>query len=106
MIRKSFVMQLHAGQLDEYRRRHDPIWPELEQTLREHGVRSYTIFLHPETLQLFAYAEIDSEEQWQAIAQTEVCQRWWAHMRHLMATNADASPVSATLRRSLSSKLW
>lgn len=97
MIRKAFVMQLHAGQVEEYRRRHHPIWPELERTLREHGVREYSIFLHPETLQLFACAEIESEERWEAIAQTEVCRRWWAHMRELMKTNDDHSPESTAL---------
>lgn len=98
MIRKAFVMSVNAGGEAEYERRHNPIWPELAATLRAHGVRHYSIFLHAETRQLFAHAEIESEERWQAIAQTEVCQRWWAHMRDLMPANADASPVSAPLR--------
>jgi L-rhamnose mutarotase len=97
MIRKAFVMQLHAGQEAEYRRRHDPIWPELQETLRAHGVHAYSIFLHPETRQLFALAEIGSEETWAAIAQTPICRKWWAHMRDLMETNADDSPVSLEL---------
>jgi L-rhamnose mutarotase len=98
MIRKAFVMSVNAGAETEYERRHNPIWPELETTLRAHGVRSYSIFLHPETRQLFGYAEIESEERWQAIAQTEVCRRWWVHMREVMPANADHSPVSAPLR--------
>ena len=98
MIRKAFVMSVNAGGEAEYERRHQPIWPELEAILRAHGVGHYSIFLHAETRQLFAYAEIESEERWQAIAQTEVCRRWWAHMRELMPANADTSPVSAPLR--------
>lgn len=90
-------MQLHAGQLGEYRRRHAPIWPELEAALQAHGVCNYSIYLHPQTLQLFAYAEIESEERWAAIAQTPVCQKWWTHMRDLMDTNADDSPASIAL---------
>ena len=97
MIRKAFVLQLHAGQLDEYRRRHNPIWPELAAVLQAHGVHNYSIHLHPETLQLFGYAEIESEERWAAIAQTPECRKWWAHMRDLMAVNADDSPVSVGL---------
>ena len=96
-LRKAFVMQLHAGCVEEYRRRHAPIWPELESVLRAHGVRDYSIHLHPETLQLFGCAEIESEERWQAIAETTECQRWWTHMRDLMDTNADHSPVSVEL---------
>jgi len=42
---------------------------------------------------LFAYAEIKSEEQWLQIARTEACRRWWAHMKDLMLTNEDNSPV-------------
>jgi L-rhamnose mutarotase len=97
LIRKAFVMQLHPAQVEEYRRRHNPIWPELEEVLRAHGVRRYSIFVHPETLQLFACAEIESEERWAAIAGTPVCARWWARMRDLMETNADHSPASVTL---------
>lgn len=97
MIRKAFIMQLHPGNQVEYARRHNPIWPELEAVLKAHGVLNYSIFLNAATDQLFAYAEIESADRWQAIAQTEVCQRWWAHMAELMQTNADQSPVALEL---------
>ena len=98
MIRKAFVMSVNAGCEEEYERRHQPIWAELEDSLKAHGVRNYSIFLHPETRQLFGYAEIESEERWAAIAETEVCQRWWKYMREVMPANAEASPVSVELR--------
>jgi L-rhamnose mutarotase len=98
MLRKAFRMSVHRGQETEYERRHTPIWPELESTLRAHGVRHYSIFLDPATNDLFGYVEIDSEERWQAIASTDVCQRWWHSMRELMPSNADNSPVSRELR--------
>jgi L-rhamnose mutarotase len=98
MIRKAFVMSVHAGREAEYARRHQPIWQELADTLRAHGVHNYSIHLHPETRQLFGYAEIESEERWQAIAQTEVCRRWWKHMADVMPANPDSSPVSAPLQ--------
>ena len=97
MIRKAFLMRLKPGQQAEYERRHHPIWPELQAVLKAHGVHSYSIFLDAPTDKLFAYVEIESEERWQAIAQTEPCQRWWAHMRDLMETNADNSPVAIEL---------
>jgi L-rhamnose mutarotase len=90
-------MSVFPGSEAEYRRRHQPIWPELEAVLKAHGVRNYSIFLHPETRQLFGYAEIEDEARWQAIAQTDVCRRWWAHMRKLMPTNPDNSPVALDL---------
>jgi L-rhamnose mutarotase len=98
MIRKAFVMSVHPDQVAEYERRHAPIWPALEETLREHGVRNYSIFLHPETHQLFGYAEIEDEEKWAAIAETEICRKWWKHMAPLMPTHPDDSPVSTNLR--------
>jgi len=91
-------MSVHPRQHEEYARRHDPIWRELEETLLAHGVRSYSIYLDPETSELFAYAEIENEERWRAIAATEVCRRWWRHMRDLMPTNPDDSPVARDLR--------
>lgn len=98
MIRKAFVMSVNAGAGADYERRHNPIWRELEEALLAHGVRTYSIFLHPETRQLFAYVEFASEAEWHAIARTEVCQRWWAHMRDVMPANPDNSPVSLELR--------
>jgi L-rhamnose mutarotase len=98
MIRKAFRMSVYADRYEEYARRHDPIWPELAATLRAHGVISYSIFLDPTTGDLFAYAEIESEDRWRAVASTDVCQRWWRHMRDLMPSNPDNSPISRDLR--------
>lgn len=98
MIRLAFRMSVHGDRHEDYAQRHNPIWPELEETLLAHGVRTYSIFLDPETSDLFAYAEVESEERWQAIAETDVCRRWWRHMREVMPSNADDSPVSRGLR--------
>jgi L-rhamnose mutarotase len=98
MIRMAFRMSVNGDRHEDYARRHNPIWPELEDTLLAHGVQSYSIYLDPETSDLFAYAEVDSEERWRAIAQTDVCRRWWRHMREVMPSNADDSPVSRDLR--------
>ena len=97
MIRKAFLMTLKDGCSEEYEQRHNPIWPELQTVLKQHGVHNYSIFLQKETNQLFAYAEIESEEQWQKIAGTDVCRRWWAFMQDLMLTNSDNSPSAINL---------
>lgn len=98
MIRKSFVMSVHSGREAEYAQRHQPIWADLADVLKTHGVHNYSIFLHEETRQLFAYVEIEDEARWAAIAQTEVCQRWWKRMGDIMPSNADHSPVSRELK--------
>ena len=68
MIRKAFRMSVHAGQEGEYGRRHNPIWRELEDVLVAHGVSTYSIFLDSGTGALFAYAEIEDEARWRALA--------------------------------------
>ena len=98
MIRKAFKMSVRPDEHAEYERRHNPIWKELEDVLFAHGVHSYSIFLEPQTSELFACTEIESEERWRAIASTEVCQRWWRHMRDLMPANLAHSPRSVELR--------
>lgn len=97
-IRKAFVMSVNSGAEEEYEKRHNPIWAELEKTLKDHGASNYSIFLHPETRQLFGYVEIESEERWAAVASTDICRKWWKHMAEVMPTNPDNSPVSAPLR--------
>lgn len=68
MIRKAFVMQVNADAHEEYQRRHNPIWPELEAVLKSHGAHHYAIYLDQERNLLFATVEIESEERWNAVA--------------------------------------
>ena len=98
MIRKAFVMSVKPGSEAEYARRHQPIWDELAAVLRAHGSHNYSIFHDPATHQLFGYVEIESEARWAAVAQTEVCQRWWKFMGDIMPSNPDHSPVSRELQ--------
>lgn len=97
MLRRAFLMTVHAQHQDEYVRRHQPIWPELEQELLSRGVSTYSIFLDQGSSQLFAYVEFADEEQWREVATTEVCQRWWSHMAPLMPSHPDNSPVALEL---------
>ena len=98
MIRKAFRASVFPGQQSEYERRHSPIWKELEDQLISHGVRTYSIYIDPATNDLFGYVEVASEDQWAAIASTEVCRRWWRYMREIMPAHDDDSPVTADLR--------
>lgn len=98
VMRKAFVMSVNPDQHAEYERRHNPIWEELAAVLKAHGVHNYSIFLDGQTDTLFAYAEVEDEEQWGRIAEEAVTQRWWAHMADVMPSNADNSPVTRDLR--------
>lgn len=54
MIRKAFVMQVNPDAHEEYARRHNPIWPELEAVLKEAGAHHYAIYLDKARNLLFA----------------------------------------------------
>ena len=97
MIRKAFLMTLKPGCREEYERRHNPVWPEMAEALRRHGVRNYSIFHQAGTDILFAYVEVESEDLWRRLADTEACRRWWAYMKDLMLTERGDSPASETL---------
>ena len=98
MIRKAFRMAVNPSEMEECERRHSPIWEELEDVLRAHGAHDYSIFLDETDGSLFGYVEVEDEARWDAIAQTEVCRRWWTYMRDIMPTNPDDSPRSRPLR--------
>jgi L-rhamnose mutarotase len=91
-------MAVNPQETVEYERRHSPIWPELQEVLRAHGVHDYSIFLDETDGSLFGYVEVEDEARWDAIARTPVCRRWWTHMRDIMPTNPDDSPRSVALR--------
>jgi L-rhamnose mutarotase len=98
VIRKAFRMAVNPGHAAEYERRHGALWQELEATLFHHGIRSYSIYLDPQTHDLFGYVECQDEAQWAALATTDVCRRWWRFMSEIMPANPDNSPVSRGLR--------
>lgn len=91
-------MSVLEGQHAEYERRHSPIWRELADELKAHGAHRYSIFLDESDGSLFGYVEIEDEARWNALAATEVCRRWWTHMRDIMPVNDDDSPRSVALR--------
>ena len=92
MTRKAFVIHLKPGQAQEYERRHNPIWPELQDVLKRHGVSHYSIFLREATGELFGSLEIEDEDRYRQIAETEVCQRWWRYMTEVLVSPGDGSP--------------
>ena len=98
MTRIAFTMQLLPGYEEEYRRRHDAIWPELAVLLREAGISNYSIFLDDVTRRLFAYMEVSERYDGNWLPQQPVMRKWWDMMGDIMETNPDHSPVSIPLR--------
>ena len=97
MQRHAFKMRLNPGMEAEYTRRHDEIWPDLVQLLKDTGISNYSIHLDRETLTLFGYLERRDDHAMENLPDHPVMQRWWAHMGDIMRTNADGSPVAVAL---------
>lgn len=95
---KGFKMKLYPGMEEEYEKRHNELWPEMQDMIHEHGGKNYTIFLDKETLTLFGYIEIEDEELWAKGADTAINRKWWDFMAPIMETNPDNSPVSVDLK--------
>ncbi|MBI9100959.1 MAG: L-rhamnose mutarotase [Spirochaetales bacterium] len=93
----AFKMKLKPGCRDEYKKRHDEIWPELKELLKSSGVFDYHIFLDDETDILFAVQKVDGDGGSQDLGMNPLVQKWWSFMEPLMETNPDSSPVTIPL---------
>ncbi len=96
MTRYAFKMKLKPGFVDEYRRRHDAIWPELAAFLKKSGIADYSIFFDEETNILFAVQKQTGTSS-QDMGANKIVQKWWDYMADIMDTNPDKSPVSIPL---------
>ena len=89
MQRIGFVIQVQPDKLDEYKRLHDPIWPELQAEIRAAGIRNYSLWLRGDGTE-FGYLECDD---WDAscayLAGSEVHQRWQSLMQGFLLTPPD-----------------
>lgn len=97
MIAKAFTMKLKPGFEGEYQIRHQNIWPELVQLLRDAGITDYRIFLEPSTGKLFALQLLDDTNFADTLATSEIMRKWWSHMADIMEVNPDSSPVCISL---------
>jgi len=95
--RVAFKMKVNQGVIDEYKKRHDELWPELHNLLKEAGISEYSIFFDKETNMLFAFQKQEGDKGSQDLGKTEIVQKWWKFMSDIMETNPDNSPVSAPL---------
>lgn len=99
MEKIAFVMQLKPGFEQEYKKRHDELWPELASALTEAGISDYSIFLHPQTLQLFGVLKRADNHKMDDLPALAIMKKWWAFMADIMDTNPDNSPIVTSLEQ-------
>ncbi len=98
MERIAFKMKLFKGVEEEYKKRHDEIWPELKELLTSSGIRDYSIFLDESTNSLFGILKVENATVLDTLPANAVMKKWWAYMKDLMECNGDNSPVSIPLK--------
>ncbi|OED45003.1 L-rhamnose mutarotase [Chromatiales bacterium (ex Bugula neritina AB1)] len=97
--RIAFRMNLNPGQAAAYEQRHDNIFPDLAAALKEAGVSDYSIWHDPESDHLFGILTRTDDHTLDALPDTEICKRWWAHMADVMETDENNVPTQIPLKR-------
>lgn len=83
LVAVSFTLQLKPEFVEEYRRLHSPVWPDMLRAIRDSGWHNYSIFLRPDGL-LVGYFETDDPDAARArMTSFEVSERWAARTDHL-----------------------
>ncbi len=98
MKRVGFKMKLKKGFEEEYKKRHDNIWPELKDELKKAGILEYSIFLDSETSILFAFQKLSDDNTVEHLPELPVMRKWWDYMADIMDTNPDNSPIVTELK--------
>jgi L-rhamnose mutarotase len=78
MERYCFTFDVVAGQEDEYKRRHDEIWPELVVALKDAGISNYSLFRRGRQVIAYCECEPDAVTAFGRVGATEVNARWAA----------------------------
>ncbi len=93
----AFTMKLHAGKLNEYKKRHDEIWPELVSLLKDAGISDYSIHLDEKSNILFGVLWRTVPNTMGELPNHAIMKRWWAHMADIMETHSNNEPIATPL---------
>ena len=85
MARVCFTLQVNPEMLDEYRRRHEAVWPKMLDALRDTGWRDYSLFLRDDGLLVGVLETEDFDAARAAMEATDVNARWQAQMAPFFA---------------------
>lgn len=92
-------MKLKVGFAEEYKKRHDEIWPELANKLKNAGISDYSIFLDEETNTLFAVQKLSADHTVNDLPRSTIVRKWWDYMSDIMEVNPDNSPMVTGLKK-------
>lgn len=90
MSNYAWVLEVRPGYEEEYKKRHDEIWPELVEDIRAAGLRNYNIFRHG--LTLFGYFECDDlPKAIEYLNKSDANARWGKYMTPIMKIEVDTN---------------
>jgi L-rhamnose mutarotase len=87
MTRVAFVLNIKPGSEDEYRRRHENLWPEVAEEMEAAGIHSMSIFLVGTQAILFLEAE-DYERSAEYLGNAPASRRWEEYMAQVLEGDA------------------
>ncbi len=74
--------------IEEYKKRHDEIWPEMIELLDKAGIKNYSIWNSGR--ELFAYYECEDKEKADRVqAESEIVEKWNIYMEELLVSEKD-----------------
>jgi L-rhamnose mutarotase len=92
-------MKLTSGNIVEYKKRHDEIWPELVELLSNAGISDYSIFYDEETQILFGYLKLTDDHTSSDLPKHPIMQKWWDYMNDgIMAYDDNNIPIVHDLK--------
>ena len=80
MQRMGMMIGIRPDKIDEYKRLHAAVWPEVLQQIRDSNIHNYTIFLREPENVLFGcweYHGHDFAADMASMAQSEKTREWW-----------------------------
>lgn len=90
MEKITYLIKIKEGMIEEYKRRHDELWPEIKESMRRQGIRNYTIWYYDDLDILFAYYEVpDSEEANRICEMDPVSKKWDEYMSDIISVITD-----------------
>ena len=96
--RVAFKMKIREGTAQEYKRRHDEIWPELNELLRNSGISDYTIFLDEETCDLFAVQKLADDHTTDEFPNNPMIRKWCEYMKDIVLMDSSGNPICTPLQ--------
>lgn len=97
MKKIAFKMLLNTGEVEEYTKRYDAIWPELKALLIDSGIYDYSIYFDETSHSLFAVVFVKNSFHNHLLSENEILRKWWDYMSDIMETELDNSPLTHKL---------